>query len=124
MLEPVSDRDLFKQMDEVTKQINESKDKLRDIETILQSRRLNLENIILEKKQLAKPSMPLHPMVHDKLLSLLQKFIILGGMPEVVETYISTRDFSECYRCLTPIRHSSASQLRCLSAIRLYQSPI
>lgn len=48
-MEPVSDRDLFKQMDEVTKQINESKDKLRDIETILQSRRLNLENIILEK---------------------------------------------------------------------------
>ena len=48
-IEPISDRELFKQMDDVTKTINESKTKLREIENILKERRKGLENTLIEK---------------------------------------------------------------------------
>jgi len=44
-----SDRDLFRQLDEVTRQINEAQDKLRAFEEILRTRRRGLEHAIKEK---------------------------------------------------------------------------
>lgn len=44
-----SDRDLFKQLDEVTKQFNEAQDKLKAFEDILRARRINLERTLTEK---------------------------------------------------------------------------
>ncbi len=44
-----SDRELFQQLDEVTKHINESQEKLKAFEEILRARRTNLEATLLEK---------------------------------------------------------------------------
>ncbi len=40
----------------------------------------------------------LTPELHEKLLSLVQKYFITGGMPEVVQEYISSNDFIKCRR--------------------------
>ena len=45
----LSDVDMFHQLDEVTKQINEAQDKLRAFEEILHARRTNLERTLTEK---------------------------------------------------------------------------
>ena len=37
---------------------------------------------------------------HVKLIELIQKFICLGGMPEVLATYFESRDFNQCQQML------------------------
>lgn len=49
-----SDIDMFQQLDEVTKQINEAQDKLRAFEAILRAKRTNLEQAIKEKADAVK----------------------------------------------------------------------
>lgn len=46
---------------------------------------------LLELKQKADAAHPLPAPVHEKLLSLFKKFLILGGMPEVVSKYVQGR---------------------------------
>ena len=33
--------------------------------------------------------------VHDRMLRIFETYIVVGGMPEVVQTYVSTRDITE-----------------------------
>ena len=54
------------------------------------------ENSLLIMKKQASPQKSLADAIHIKLLTYLKKFIVLGGMPEVVATYVQTRDFNLC----------------------------
>ncbi len=54
------------------------------------------EDILLKKKLTASPANPLHQSLHEKLLVHLNRFLILGGMPEVISTYIQTKEINAC----------------------------
>jgi hypothetical protein len=43
---------------------------------------------------------PLSETVHKKIIDLLRKFLILGGMPEVVSAYVNNNDLFSCQRIL------------------------
>jgi len=55
---------------------------------------------ILEMKKAAAPENPLSGAIHSELLSLMKKFLLIGGMPEVVANYITHKDISECRRVM------------------------
>lgn len=38
--------------------------------------------------------------LHDQLLDLLKKFLVIGGMPEAVHTYVINHDIKECQKVL------------------------
>ncbi len=58
------------------------------------------EERLLEIKAAASPSKPLHAAFHQKLLTYLRQFMILGGLPEVVKTFIQTNNFEPAFRLL------------------------
>ncbi len=58
------------------------------------------EKLLLKAKKEASTDNPLQDSVHNKLLSLLKKFLVLGGMPEVVAMYVERMDMIECQRIL------------------------
>jgi uncharacterized protein len=49
----------------------------------------NNEDSLLDLKKNASEMLPLNPAFHEKLKDLLRKFLIIGGMPEAVKTYVS-----------------------------------
>lgn len=51
---------------------------------------------LLDLKSKANPGMPLEDPVHWKLLELMKRFIVLGGMPEVISSYVSENDMRKC----------------------------
>lgn len=51
-------------------------------------------------KRKAGSQNPLPSPIHKKLLDLLKRFLIIGGMPEVVAKYIIHNDLRECQRIL------------------------
>jgi predicted AAA+ superfamily ATPase len=53
-----------------------------------------------DMKRKANSQNPLPPPIHEKLLDLLKKFLIIGGMPEVVEKYVAHNDLRGCQRVL------------------------
>jgi predicted AAA+ superfamily ATPase len=53
------------------------------------------EHKLLEFKQNANFQNPLPEILHIKLLNYLKKFLIIGGMPEVVSKYIENHNFIE-----------------------------
>ncbi|MCD4709971.1 MAG: ATP-binding protein [Bacteroidales bacterium] len=55
---------------------------------------------LLELKSKAGPQNPLPAVFHEKLLDLLKKFLVLGGMPEVVTKYVAENDIRKCQRIL------------------------
>ena len=57
-------------------------------------------------KQQGNPSHPIDEIFHRKLNEQLRKFLILGGMPEVVSTYVRTGDMLKCMRVLDDLRIS------------------
>lgn len=65
---------------------------------------------ILEKSFVEKTPVP--DPVHNKIMELLRTYMIIGGMPEVVNTYIETRSISEVdkvqRRILTDYRYDIA----------------
>jgi predicted AAA+ superfamily ATPase len=58
-----------------------------------------LENAIRK----ASPKNPLSPVIHEKILDKLKIFQLLGGMPEVVETYLLERDLLLCQEVIDEI---------------------
>ena len=44
----------------------------------------------------ASPSTPLDEVLHLKACEILKLYSVIGGLPEVVQTYVSTRDFAAC----------------------------
>jgi uncharacterized protein len=49
----------------------------------------NNEDALIELKKNASELNPLNPAFHEKLKDYLKKFLIFGGMPEAVQTFIS-----------------------------------
>jgi len=58
------------------------------------------KNILLEKLYAANPQNPLSEEIHKKLKEHFLRFIILGGMPEVVSKYASGGSLLECQNIL------------------------
>jgi len=58
------------------------------------------EQQLHEKVKQANPSNPINEILHARLVELVQKFICLGGMPEVIATYIETKDLHHCQQLL------------------------
>lgn len=53
------------------------------------------ENELLQLKLKANSEYPLPEIFHQKLIDYLKKFLILGGMPEVISKYINSRRIDE-----------------------------
>jgi len=58
------------------------------------------EQQLLDKISEAKPEKPLNEALHARLIELNRKFICLGGMPEVIATYLETGDLLHCQQLL------------------------
>lgn len=54
----------------------------------------------LKRKASTEKSIPIPVPVHAKLLQHLKRFLVLGGMPEVVATYVESKDLIRCGRIL------------------------
>ena len=55
---------------------------------------------LLKAKHNASVEKPLIEPLHDKLMDYIKRFIILGGMPEVVSCYVHNNDILACGRVL------------------------
>lgn len=64
---------------------------------------------LLEIKRKASAQKPLAVPIHEKLLELLKKFLIIGGMPEVVGKYVAQNDLRGCQRVLDDLISSIQS---------------
>ena len=58
------------------------------------------EHQLLDKVRKAKPTTPMNEVLHARLIELIQKFICLGGMPEVIANYIETKNLNQCQQLL------------------------
>lgn len=56
----------------------------------------NGENILLEAKRKASMNNPLAEPLHDKLVTLIRSYFLVGGMPEVVGKWVKTHDYLQC----------------------------
>ena len=57
-------------------------------------------NILADRLQNASPEYPLSEVIHNKCLQQLVEFILIGGMPEVVSTYVRNGSLLECQQIL------------------------
>ena len=55
---------------------------------------------LLTAKHIASIDNPLIEPLHDKLMDFIKRFLILGGMPEVVSCYVHNNDLLACGRVL------------------------
>lgn len=58
------------------------------------------EDLLIKARKRASSERPLTEPVHSKLLNYLKRFLVLGGMPEVVACYVQTRDLMGCRQVL------------------------
>ena len=56
---------------------------------------LGMESL-LEAKRQASQQQPLLPILHEQLVSLFRTFLMVGGMPESVSTWVNTHSYVEC----------------------------
>ena len=56
---------------------------------------LGMETLLGAKRQ-ASPQHPLLPVLHEQLVSLFRTFLMVGGMPESVATWVNTHSYLEC----------------------------
>jgi len=68
-------------------------------EILIASGEERLEQLILS----ASFENPLETVIHDKILDKLKIFQLIGGMPEVVKTYLQYRDIKQCQEALDNI---------------------
>lgn len=61
---------------------------------------------LLNLKRKASSQNPLPSPLHDKLLDLLKKFLVIGGMPEAVDKFASTKDLRKCQKVLDDLVNS------------------
>ena len=61
------------------------------------------ENRLLELKNKASVEHPLQEVFHNKLLNYFKRFLVLGGMPEVVAHYAESRNLSACQAILNDL---------------------
>ncbi|MDR3715585.1 MAG: AAA family ATPase [Puia sp.] len=60
----------------------------------------NGESLLLDAKKKAAPERPLPEPIHQKLIGLFKRFLVLGGMPEVIATYVQCHDLNRCGQIL------------------------
>ena len=58
------------------------------------------EEQLLKLKKEAGPSRPIHNVFHQKLLMYLRQFLLIGGLPEVVQTFLNTNNYAPAIRIL------------------------
>ncbi len=54
------------------------------------------EQALLARIRSASPGQPMNDVLHDRLSELMQKFICLGGMPQVISSYAESKDLHQC----------------------------
>jgi len=57
-------------------------------------------NRLADRLQNASPEQPLSEAIHNKCVQQLLQFILIGGMPEVVATYVRSESLLECQQVL------------------------
>lgn len=55
----------------------------------------NSEQILMQERD-KSAGQALAPVLHDKLVSLLRSYLLVGGMPEVVAKWVETNDYVQC----------------------------
>lgn len=58
------------------------------------------ENMLLDAKKNANISNPLHEVIHEKLNRYLKQYLVIGGMPEAIATFLETKDYNKCQAVL------------------------
>ncbi len=63
----------------------------------------NNEEMLFKMKQQASPEMTFETIYHNKLINYLRRFLLIGGLPEVVSTFIETNDLIQSQKILDNI---------------------
>jgi len=58
------------------------------------------EILLVKEKKEANSDKPLIKPFHDKLINYLKTYLIIGGLPEVVRKYVTSKDFLQCQKIL------------------------
>ena len=58
------------------------------------------EEELLALKLSASPQSPLPSVWHNRCVNLLRQFFLLGGLPEVIQTYLDTEEFESSFRII------------------------
>ena len=56
----------------------------------------NNEDLLLEARNASSSQSPLPEPLHEKLVSLLRTYMLVGGMPECVGKWVETHDYLLC----------------------------
>lgn len=56
----------------------------------------NGEQLLMEARNGASSALPLPQPLHEKLVSLMRTFMLVGGMPEAVARWVETHDYLAC----------------------------
>ncbi len=59
----------------------------------------NGERMLMEARDSATFETALPEMLHEKLVKMLRTYMLVGGMPEVVDRWVETHDFIQCQEC-------------------------
>ena len=54
------------------------------------------EQLLIDARNQASAREPIPEPLHDRLIGLLRNYMLVGGMPEVVERWVQTHDFIQC----------------------------
>lgn len=54
------------------------------------------EQLLMDARDRASATEPIPEPLHDKLIELLRHYMLVGGMPEVVDRWVRTHDFIQC----------------------------
>lgn len=65
--------------------------------------RANGEELLIEAYRSSNPDAPLPEVVHNRIINLLKTFLLIGGMPKVVSSFVKTNDLMKCQRVLTDL---------------------
>lgn len=63
----------------------------------------NGEDLLVAAYQSASPEKSLNTIVHEKILQRFRSFILMGGMPRVVQEYVETKDLRRCQLVLNDL---------------------
>lgn len=56
----------------------------------------NGEQMLMDERNKANASNPLSQVFHDRLVAMLRTYMLVGGMPEVVDRWVQTHDYLQC----------------------------
>lgn len=54
------------------------------------------EQLLMDARDRASATEPVPEPLHDRLIGLLRHYMLIGGMPEVVDRWVQTHDFIQC----------------------------